>query len=367
MRILAALALLFAAPLFAQTEAELNKLGYELMAQKKLDEAIAVFARNVREHPRSPNAYDSLAEAYMTAGRRWSAIANYRRALELQPNNEYVFTMLRKLGSSISGEEWAHMFRPVIPPAVEFTPNVVYRVIDDRPLRLHVLRPAAGKSPRPALIFVHGGGWSEGTKERGIVPLLHFVKLGFVGITIDYRFTETATFPAQIDDVRAAIRFVRSHARNYGVDPKRIAIWGQSAGGHLAALAGTMGDVNAVIDWNGPTDFAHDPATNLDESAIFRLFGGRAGAMANAADPVTHVSAGDPPFLILHGDRDNTVPLADSRRLYDALKRAGVDAELKIVEGAGHFGVRNVTSEPPERERIIVSAMETFLRRVLLK
>ena len=352
---------LLAFPLFAQTEAELNKQGYELLAQKKTQEAIAIFKRNVDEHPHSANAYDSLGEAYMIAGMRWTAIDMYRRALALQPNSENAFNMLRKLGSSITTEEWAHMFRPIIPNDVEYIANVTYRVIDERPLRLHVLRPKQSRRPLPALVFVHGGGWSEGTKERGLVPLLHFVKRGFIGVTIDYRLTDAAKFPAQIDDVRAAIAFVRSNAKAYGIDPKRIAIWGQSAGGHLAALAGTMGGVDAVIDWNGPTDFTHDTATNLEESAIFRLFNGQPSAeLAAKADPVTYVSADDPPFLILHGTADKTVPMADSERLYAALQRAGVFVELKKIEGAMHFGPGNVT-DSKAHEGAIVGAMEKFL------
>jgi acetyl esterase/lipase len=100
--------------------------------------------------------------------------------------------------------------------------------------------------------------------------------------------------------VRAALQYLRAHADRYGIDPNRIVVWGQSAGGHLAALAGTMGYANAVIDWNGPTDFTHDTATNREDSAIFRLFGGHPSNSAAAkADPVTYVSRGDPPFLIL--------------------------------------------------------------------
>jgi acetyl esterase/lipase len=362
--LLAAIAFLSAIPLFGQTEAELNKAGYDLLGQKKLDEAIAVFARNVAEHPQSANAYDSLGEAYAAAGRKWSAIASYRRALELQPNNEYEFAMLRKLGSSISIEEWAELFRRVIPPAVELTSNVTYRTAGGTPLRLHVLRPKPLKPRLPALVFIHGGGWSEGTKERGIVPLLHFVKQGFVGVPIDYRFTESATFPAQIDDVRAALQYLRAHADRYGIDPNRIVVWGQSAGGHLAALAGTMGYANAVIDWNGPTDFTHDTAANREDSAIFRLFGGHPSNDAAAkADPVTYVSRGDPPFLILYGDQDKTVPIADSERLFEALKRSGVAAEMKVVKGAAHFGPGDVTDAPKEQETFIVKAMEDFLRR----
>jgi acetyl esterase/lipase len=364
MRIARILVLLAAIPLYAQSEAELNKQGYELLAKKQIEEAIAVFARNVKEHPQSANAYDSLAEAYATAGKRWTAIAMYRRALSLQPSNEYEFVTLRKLGASITDDEWAHLFRPLIPANVEYTPNVTYRVIDERALRLHLLRPKS-QARKTTLIFVHGGGWSEGTKERGIVPLLHFVKLGYVGIAIDYRLSDTALFPAQIDDVKAAIAFVRTHARDYGVDPKRIVVWGQSAGGHLAALAGTMGAADAVIDWNGPTDFTQDTATNPEDSAIYRLFGGHpTKENAAAADPVTYVSRGDPPFLILHGDEDQTVPIGDSERLATALKNAGVDVEFQVVPGANHFGLGDVTDQPPERNARIVDAMERFLRRL---
>jgi acetyl esterase/lipase len=374
------------------SEGAVNKLGYDLLARKRGDEAIAVFLLNAELHPASANTFDSLAEAYAAAGRRYSAIASYRTALSLFPNNEYEYGVLKQLQSSFSPEQWAELFRPMIPASVEFIPNVTYCRVGSRPLRLHLVRPTARGAAVPLLIFIHGGGWSEGTKERGIVPLVRFAQQGYAGATVEYRLSEEARFPAQIADVKCAIRYLRSHASEYGIDPNRIGLWGQSAGGHLAALAGTSGDdslagpvewqgtssrVRAVIDWNGPTDFIQDTAavrtTDPEASAIVRLLGGPIPdrrALAALANPITYVSADDPPFLILHGNQDRTVPLGQSVLLRDALRRVGVPVELHLLEGEGHFGVDLVTvghvsDGLPANEPFILATMDTFLAKYL--
>ncbi|MEZ6092640.1 MAG: alpha/beta hydrolase [Pirellulaceae bacterium] len=176
---------------------------------------------------------------------------------------------------------------------------------------------------------MHGGGWQGGTKDAGIAQVIPFVRQGFVGATIDYRLTGEAAFPAQIHDCKCAIRYLRAHADEYGIDPEKIIIGGSSAGGHLVALLGTSGgveefegdggwkdfssDVQGVVDLYGPTDFKALASTpgyeghDRDGSPESKLLGG--GTVLDNIDgirkvnPITYIDANDPPFLIIHGSK----------------------------------------------------------------
>jgi acetyl esterase/lipase len=219
----------------------------------------------------------------------------------------------------------------------------------------------------PLIIWVHGGGWSEGSKEP--CRALPFVNKGYVVASINYRLSEQAVYPAQIQDCKGAIRFLRAHAKAYHIDPDKIGVWGESAGGHLVALLGTTAGskelegtaggnanqssrVQAVCDWFGPTDlsqFADEalaagiikstPGPNL----IMHLFGGTLQEkkdLVQAANPIAFISKQDkkqiPPFLIMHGDKDKMVPVAQSHLLDDALANVGVEVDFQIIPGAGH-------------------------------
>jgi len=218
------------------------------------------------------------------------------------------------------------------------------------------------------VVWIHGGGWRGGDKGGGrrLVPL---VENGYIGVSINYRLTHEATWPAQIHDCKAAIRWIRANAHLYNFDADRIGVWGSSAGGHLAAMLGTSGGVEplegelgnsgyssrvqAACDLFGPSDIARmgeqpGPDAGLDHDAPnspeSRLLGGPVQEMkekARSASPLTYVGPDDPPFLIVHGTRDNVVPFAQSELLAKALKKAGVEVTLKPVEGAGH-GLRGV-------------------------
>ena len=216
---------------------------------------------------------------------------------------------------------------------------------------------------RPLVVWVHGGGWSHGDKSRCLARPL--VDDGFVVASINYRLSWQAPFPAQIHDCKAAIRYLRAHADEYGIDKDRVGVFGASAGGHLAALLGTSageaaleGDVGgnldqssrvqAACDWFGPTDLSKLREQLADDnpfkqhpelSPIAALFGGMAKAtpqLVAQANPIRFVDKTDPPFLIMHGTRDPLVPLAQSRMLANALKSAGVACDFRIVQGAGH-------------------------------
>jgi len=259
-----------------------------------------------------------------------------------------------------------------IPSDVEVIRDVEYGKGGDVSLKLDIVRPKAQpKDPMPVVIFIHGGGWSAGDEQGGMPHLIPLAQKGYFCATINYRLTGIAPFPAQIEDCKCAIRWMRAHAKEYDADPKRIGVWGGSAGGHLVALLGTSAGrrelegrggwagyssrVQAVCDWFGPTDFLYwaeevtkkgiDIVKLENEVAggvISKLFGGPFSEkrdVARQAGPITYVSKDDPPFLIMHGDQDPLVPLSQSQVFYDALKKAGVDATLKVLEGAGHgFG-----------------------------
>ncbi|MCL4180410.1 MAG: alpha-L-fucosidase [Verrucomicrobia bacterium] len=225
--------------------------------------------------------------------------------------------------------------------------------------KLDLYLPKEGAS-LPLIINIHGGAFKMGSKEDG-VPL-EYLAQGYAVASINYRLSQHAVFPAQIEDCKAAVRWLRAHAREYRFDPDRFAAWGASAGGHLAAMLGTTGDtkefdvganldqpsgVQAVVDYFGPTDFLqmdahrlpngqlHDPA----DSPESELIGGAIQEnqeKAARANPITYVTAGDPPFLICHGDQDPLVPHHQSELLEAALKQAGVPVTFYTVKGAGH-------------------------------
>jgi len=222
---------------------------------------------------------------------------------------------------------------------------------------------APGSGARPLIVWVHGGAWLGGSKDRPEARRL--VAEGYAVASINYRLSQHATFPAQIQDCKAAIRWLRANAGKYGYDPNRIGVWGPSAGGHLVALLGTAGDVNefdvgpnpgvssrvqAVCDFFGPTDFlrmsSFPSSMNHDapDAPEARLIGGavqESKDKVRRANPITYVTKDDPPFLIVHGDKDPIVPHNQSQLLYDALKTAGVEATFYTVKGGSHGGFRD--------------------------
>ncbi len=206
--------------------------------------------------------------------------------------------------------------------------------------------------PAPLVLWVHGGGWKSNDKSWVLVPYL--VAKGYAVASINYRYSSEAIFPAQIQDANDALNFLLHHAEEYGLDKNRVAVAGDSAGGHLALLLGLARDEGgfgadasvrprAVIDFFGPTDFTvfTQPPPAGAEDVITQLLGASPHDrpdLAKAASPVTYVTAASPPVLILHGDKDDVVPPGQSRVLADLLKKANVPAELVIVPGAGHEG-----------------------------
>lgn len=240
--------------------------------------------------------------------------------------------------------------------------DLVYADADGRPLRLDLRLPNQVQDP-PLVVWIHGGGWRGGSKARP--PIRRITEHGYALASIEYRFTDTAIFPAQIHDCKAAVRWLRGNATKYGYDANQIAVAGSSAGGHLAllmgtsagveTLEGTLGDhldqsssVQCVIDYYGPSDFVLREKTQPDralttKSGSFALLGGlRDGKPDNTlkklASPAMHVSADDPPLLIFQGTDDKTVLMDQSERMRDAYSEAGLAVELIVVPDAGHGG-----------------------------
>ena len=220
--------------------------------------------------------------------------------------------------------------------------------------------------PLPVIAFIHGGGWRGGSKDGGLNRIRGFLKSRmYAGVSIGYRLSSEAKWPAQIHDCKAAIRWIRANAKKHGLDGGKIAVHGTSAGGHLVAMLGTSAGVKAmdgsigpytgqstkvtcVVDYFGPTNFLrmNDFESRIDHDAKGSpeglLIGGPVQdnkKKALTADPVSYVNRGDSPFLIVHGTKDMAVPYNQSVILYSALKKVGVPSALLTVTGGGH-GVR---------------------------
>lgn len=240
--------------------------------------------------------------------------------------------------------------------------GVVFATVGNHhPLRLDVLQPAKRTGePLPAAIWVHGGGWLEGWYIDGdswwCCPPV--AQAGFVTVSISYRMSDEAIFPAQIHDVKGAIRWVRAHANDLGADPDRIGLWGHSAGGHLAALAGLTGDlpalegtvgpagyssaVQAVVAGSPPTDFTGDEHALTGDAFTYvdSLFGGIGPGkkeLMRLASPVCHVHRDAPPMLVVHGDADELVPVSQGDALVAALREAGAPVAYDRLPGADHL------------------------------
>lgn len=239
--------------------------------------------------------------------------------------------------------------------------DLVYRTVAGRNLTLDLYVPQSVKAGDtfPVVVWIHGGAWRSGSKDR--CPAVPLVDRGFVVASIAYRLTDEAIFPAQIQDCKGAIRWLRANAGRFPIDPDKIGVWGASAGGHLAALLGTSGDVKeleggpdnityssrvqAVCDYFGPIDFLrmndepgamdHDAADSPESVLIGGPIQKNPDKVARA-NPITYASADDPPFLILHGDQDRTVLPSQSQLLHDALRKLGVNVRLGVVKGQGH-------------------------------
>lgn len=252
---------------------------------------------------------------------------------------------------------------PDAPYCVEVRSPVQYGMVPGLPawqgsLYLDLLLPTPRPAERlPAVVYLHAGGWRDGDRTYGLYPW-HGPLLavhGFVVANVSYRLSSQAPFPAQLYDVKAAVRWLRANASTYGVDPDRIGAWGDSAGGQLAALLGMTAEraelegncgspgwssaVQAVIMRCAPSDFLTMPQEDWHAEVLDALFGGppsQTAELRQLASPAAHVHATAPPFLIVHGTRDETVPFDQAERMVCALRDHNVDVTFHVIEGVHH-------------------------------
>jgi acetyl esterase/lipase len=241
--------------------------------------------------------------------------------------------------------------------------------------RMDIYFPDSG-GPWRTLVYVHGGSWMHGDKSEASMFANSMNMLGFLVVSINYRLYPPATWPSMIEDVKCAIRSLRAHAVEYNLDPNRIAAIGPSAGGHLVSLLGTtipengwdVGEyleqssrVQAVVSLAGVMDLSRN-FPNADIELMKQLGFGEYNVME--ASPITHVTPDDPPFLLIHGNRDEVVPYEQSQLMYDRLVQAGVPAQLVIVQNAGHsFMEFNGDTSPSllEINQIILDFLTKYL------
>jgi acetyl esterase/lipase len=269
----------------------------------------------------------------------------------------------------------------VVPEDLRLEPDVRFDQNTARPLRLHLLSPKTeSQKPRPVLIYIFGGAFRMNNKDAGIAALIPFAQQGYLCATIEYRYSSEAQFPAQLEDCKCAVRFLRAHAAIYNLDPERIGVWGESSGGYLTTMLAVTANkpefegsggwhdhsshVNAACDFFGPSDFlAMNRAGSIQDhdapdSPESELIGGAIQAhpeLVARANPITHVSTAQPipPFLIVHGDADPLVPFNQSELLYAALEKANAPVKFfKRLSGAGHGGAAFKTEEIQDLVRL---------------
>ncbi len=250
-------------------------------------------------------------------------------------------------------------------------PDIPYAQAQGHALALDLHMPAGIAHP-PLVVYLHGGAWRAGSKAE--YPKF-LVEHGYAVASVEFRASTEARFPANVQDIKAAIRFLRAQEKQYGYRTARIAIAGSSSGAHLAALVGTTNGlaelegsegaclqqssaVQAIVSWYGASDLSTILAqstpfgVSVREPALKLLLGGlpdEVPELAKLASPVTHIDAHDPPALLLHGDQDRQMPINQTLELEAAYRRAGLSVELMVLDGAGHADPAFNTGEPAQR------------------
>ena len=250
----------------------------------------------------------------------------------------------------------------------QLTPNVTYRTASNWDAKLDVYQPRGLKAPNTTMLFFHGGGWTNGTKEASTLSLLPYLQMGWTVVNVEYRMTNVALAPAAVEDARCALRWVYRNAAQYNFDTSRIITSGQSAGGHLALITGVLpmsagfdntcpGDrsggastagptntdqlkVAAIVDWYGIADVNELLSGANQRSWAVAWLGALPNReeLAKQLSPLTYVRAGIPPIISVHGDADPVVPYTQKQRLHQALAKAGVPHELVTIPNGKHGG-----------------------------
>lgn len=262
-----------------------------------------------------------------------------------------LYSLVALLAAAVAQEQRP----PPQPPAgVLFERDVLYGTGGGEELKLDLARPETAEGPLPCIVILHGGGWAAGNKAQHVNMTWQFAQRGYVAATVGYRLAPKHRFPAAIQDVKCAVRFLRAHAERYGIDPQKFGAVGFSAGGHLAMMLGVMdqedgleGDggwaeqsskVQVVVNFFGPTDFLLD-YPEASREILKTFMGGTKEEMPDqyrAASPVTYLNRGDAPILSFQGTQDPLVPHNQVYRLVDAMTKAGVGGRAEFLIGAGH-------------------------------
>ena len=249
-------------------------------------------------------------------------------------------------------------------------PNITYQRAGGTDLKLDVYRPRDVNGPNPTLMYIHGGGWTNGSKEGSSLTFLPYLEMGWTVVNVAYRLADAAHAPAAVEDTRCALRWVYRNAEQYGFDKNSIVVTGNSAGGHLALTTGMLtsdvgmerqcpGDrmrstwdvgprnmetleVAAIINWYGITSVSdllnNGPGTSGNFTEAWVGSSPDRIAIAARVSPINHVRNDLPPILTIHGDEDSIVPYAHGVKLHESLERAGVSNKLITIEGGGHGG-----------------------------
>ncbi|MEM1070459.1 MAG: alpha/beta hydrolase [Planctomycetota bacterium] len=247
------------------------------------------------------------------------------------------------------------MSLPAFAADVALTRDIVFGRGGDVELRLDLARPVEASEPAPCVVVIHGGAWRSGNKSLHINEIRRFAEQGYVSATIQYRLCPKHCFPAQIEDVKCAVRFLRANAKKYGIDPKRIGAIGFSAGAHLSMMLGTMdpkdgfeGDggwadqsskVQAVVSFFGPTELAGEDLPERSVSLVNAFIGGTKADMMQAfkdASPITYVDSGDAPMLLLQGTEDPLVPHTQAIKMVDLMTEANVPGRVELIIDVSH-------------------------------
>lgn len=241
--------------------------------------------------------------------------------------------------------------QPKAPEGATVHRDLEYAVEDGKPLKLDIYLPADTNATPPLIVWIHGGGWRSGDKGNVNGAVFRLLSDGYAIASINYRLKDLSIHPNHIHDCKGAVRWLRAHAGQYGYDPERVAVAGSSAGGHLALLLGlssgvadlegTVGgntnqssSVKAIIDFYGPSEFLEFSKT----SDRFNSENSISEEQLRHASPLTYLTKEDPPVIIFHGDNDKTVPVGQSTLAKERYSEMGLEAELHVIEGAGHGG-----------------------------
>lgn len=219
--------------------------------------------------------------------------------------------------------------------------TISYAVHDGDNLFADIFEPSVRHSSRPAVVCIHGGGWVSGDKSYMHDVAAPLAELGFVAICPQYRFAPMHRFPAAVKDIQACIAHLRGHAEEYGIDPSRIASMGNSSGGHLAAMAGLTCGLQAVVDICGISDLltAEGPGYAIGAAFVYEFMGttpDQAPELYKEASPITFIGPHSPPFLVIHGEADDIVPIEQSEILRDTLANIGKPPEYHTFPGEAH-------------------------------